>query len=758
MPNIKLIPSNNILEQALNYADLGWKVFPLIANEKTPYLPWSEAATTDKEQITRWWTDNPNNNIAVMTGVDSGLVVLDVDNKNGDSGSDTLVDLKVMDTLDTIAVETPSDGLHFYFKHLGEAVKNSAGFEPGLDLRGDGGYVVAPPSIFNGKQYKWAVTNKTLPDLPSWIPTNGKKGKSKKTATQTKSKKKKTTSVANTSNVIQQGSRNDTLFKYACSCRQKNCEYEEAIILLVAKNEECTPPLDDDELMSILESAYGYSSNKTYELNDLGNSKRLLDNFGEDFKYLNDVGNFLIWKDDLWKLDLEALEMLEKCKHLIPIIESEADAANDYNEDYAKKLRAFADRTSSVKNLKAPIELVKHASSIESSILDKNDYLFAVKDGCVDLKTGRFRSREKGDYITIASDVAYDKEATCDTWVKFINEIMKEDAEMIEYLQKIAGYLLTGDTKEQCFFIFYGRGANGKSTFVNTLNEILKSYAVSIPNEVLMSNKNSNGNAPNAELLKLKGKRMVETGELPEFRAFNESLLKQMTGGDLITARGMYAKNPISFNPKFKLIMVGNHKPYIKGLDHGFWRRTHVVPFDNTIPKEKIDKSLQEKLSSELSGILNWAIEGCLKWQQEGLEQPEKVKKAAEDYKQEQDYIGEWIADCCIEVDSSKYTIGQELFHNYDEWCNSHNESRLTARTLYKKLEEKGFVKVRQGEGNVIYGLWLKVEHDDSGIKKITANKMFEKINNKKKMRNVVSSPPLSEQEKFDRLLALKRH
>ena len=252
---------------------------------------------------------------------------------------------------------------------------------------------------------------------------------------------------------------------------------------------------------------------------------------------------------------------------------------------------------------------------------------------------------------------------------------------------------------------------------------------------------------------------MVETGELPEYRAFNESLLKQMTGGDSITARGMYAKNPVTFTPKFKLIMVGNHKPFIKGLDHGFWRRTHVVPFDNTIPKDKIDKNLQDKLNLELPGILNWAIEGCLKWQKEGLEQPNKVKKAAEQYKQEQDYIGEWIADCCIEVSKSKYTVGLDLFQNYKEWCESHNESHLSARTLYKKLEEKGFVKVRQGEGNVIYGLWLKANHSPSEIKRLTARQLLEEVGPKKKVSNsIVSSSPLTDQEKLDNLLALKGH
>lgn len=226
-----------------------------------------------------------------------------------------------------------------------------------------------------------------------------------------------------------------------------------------------------------------------------------------------------------------------------------------------------------------------------------------------DLRKGVLAEPKREDYITTIAPIAFDPGAECPKFLQFLNEIMGDNQDLVAYLQRVFGYVLTGDTSEHCLFFLYGTGANGKSTLLNALKGILGAdLCRQTRPETIMARTNSSGATP--ELACLKAARVVMTTEVDEGSFLSEALVKQMTGGDLMSARHLYAP-PFEFHPLFKLFVAGNHKMVIRGTDYAIWRRNHMIPFTITIPAEKRDLRLAEKLRQELPGILTWAPRGA---------------------------------------------------------------------------------------------------------------------------------------------------
>jgi putative DNA primase/helicase len=262
---------------------------------------------------------------------------------------------------------------------------------------------------------------------------------------------------------------------------------------------------------------------------------------------------------------------------------------------------------------------------------------------------------------------------------------MDGNQDLIKFLQKAVGYSLTGSTREQVIFMFDGSGANGKSTFITLVLSLLGDYAQQTPTETLLRKQ---GGIPN-DIARLKGARFVAAVEAESGRQLAEVLIKQLTGGDRITARFLY-KELFEFEPTFKLFLAVNHKPNIKGTDHAIWRRVHVIPFKVTIPPEERDRNLGEKLKAEHPGILRWAVEGCLLWQKEGLGVPESVTEATNDYRAEMDVIVDFIAECC-EIDPTAKTKFSDLYRRYIEWSNENGQLNVSAPEFGQRLMEHGF-------------------------------------------------------------------
>lgn len=286
-------------------------------------------------------------------------------------------------------------------------------------------------------------------------------------------------------------------------------------------------------------------------------------------------------------------------------------------------------------------------------------------------------------------------------WLKFLFETTGGDVGLIRYMQQICGYCLTGDTREHALFFIYGPGGNGKSVFLNTLNSIMGDYAVTAPIDIFLSSK---GDRHPTELAMLRGARLVAATETEEGRPWKESLLKQLTGGDKISARFM-RQDFFSYTPQFKLVIIGNHKPRLRNVDEAMRRRIHIIPFMQTPANP--DKHLEEKLRAEYQQILNWMIAGTTDWQKNGFQIPPAVKNATDEYFSAQDLFGQWLNECC-DVGSGNSSAATPLFDSWKQYAERRGERPGSMPSFADNLVKRGFEKRRTRTANLYDGIALK--------------------------------------------------
>jgi putative DNA primase/helicase len=372
-----------------------------------------------------------------------------------------------------------------------------------------------------------------------------------------------------------------------------------------------------------------------------------------------------------------------------------AIAQHARNSLQAQRLKAMVDLAQSIPELVAPV-----------ATLDADDMLLGVENGVVDLRTGQLRDATREDLITRQAPVRFDPKAKCPRFNKFLRTVMQADQALIGYLQRVSGYSLTGKTGEQCLFFLYGHGANGKSTYLRAMLDLLDDdYAVQTPSETLMAKRFNSGSGPSGDLARLHNLRLTTANEVEEGSLLSESLIKQLTGGDPITARYLY-ENHFDFIPKVKLFIAGNHKPIIKGDDYGIWRRIHLIPFEVQIPEAQRDPKLPEKLRQELPGILNWAIQGCRAWQKSGLNVPPKIRDAVKQYRDEMDIMAQWLEECC-DLDPAYSIKAQEAYRIYKWWAETNGFRPMTNASFGRKLGER-FTGQKTSTGKVYAGFKTK--------------------------------------------------
>lgn len=272
------------------------------------------------------------------------------------------------------------------------------------------------------------------------------------------------------------------------------------------------------------------------------------------------------------------------------------------------------------------------------------------------------------------------------------------------------GYSLTGDTTEQCLFVLWGSGSNGKSTLLTTAVTMLGEYAMSTRPETFMVKKGDT--IPN-DLAQLKGARLVIAVEADAGHRLAEGLLKTATGNDRLTARFMRAEF-FSFVPTFKIFLASNHKPTIRGTDHAMWRRIKLVPFSVTIPDDQQDRHLADKLNAELPGILAWAVRGCLDWQRNGLGEPDEVRAATAAYRAEMDVLGGFLGDACV-VSPHARVASAALYQAYETWAHTNGEDALSKRAFGLRLSERGFTKADTKKERGWKGVCLRSAMDPPG-------------------------------------------
>ena len=312
---------------------------------------------------------------------------------------------------------------------------------------------------------------------------------------------------------------------------------------------------------------------------------------------------------------------------------------------------------------------------------DANIWLFNVQNGVVDLKTGAVSLHDRTRLLSKISPAVYDPTATCPLWNEFLVEVL-ETEEMIDFVSRAAAYSLTGDINEQAVFFLHGSGANGKSVFLEVLLYILGDYSRVCNFDTFVVKKHDSKS--DNDMAQLVGRRLVLTSESQDGHRLNEALLKQITGGDLVEARFLY-KERFNFLPQFKLWFSSNYTPAIRGTDEGIWRRMKLIPFEVTIPEERRDRRLIEKLRAEASGIFNWLLRGMARYNQIGLAYPKKVSQATSQYKAEQDVIGQFLLDR-TRLNPLAKVKGAELYSTFKWWAGANREFVLTERQFTKAL------------------------------------------------------------------------
>ena len=423
---------------------------------------------------------------------------------------------------------------------------------------------------------------------------------------------------------------------------------------------------------------------------DLGNAERLAHHYGAQLKYCHPWSKWVVWDGVKWSEDATG-KINQLAKKTVRKIYDEVQQIKDDNKRQAIAKHAISSESNG--RIKAMVSLAQSELPVTPDDFDKNGFLLNCKNGTIDLSTGNLLLHQKDNFITKLAPIHYDKSATCPLWIKFLNRIMDNNQDLISFLQRAIGYSLTGDVSEQCLFLFWGSGANGKTTFLRTIGNILGDYSQQTPTETLVIKKKG---AISNDLARMKGARFVTASESEENHRLAENLIKQMTGDDIISARFLY-KETFEFEPEYKIFLGTNNKPIIRGNDHAIWRRIKLVPFQVTIPPEEMDRNLLNKLKTEYSGILNWAIKGCIEWQNYGLGIPVEVTEATDEYRNEMDLLNDFIQDCCIE--GTDFNVpSKNLYQAYIKWCEGNGEFQLKQASFGRKLREKSFVSKQLGK------------------------------------------------------------
>ena len=467
-----------------------------------------------------------------------------------------------------------------------------------------------------------------------------------------------------------EGGRNNAMYAHACRLIEFGYTADEINDITSFTNRFLFhPSIEQREYIATLRSAlkkepsgtkYGQvalaekKQRKHFKLTEVGNAERLVDRQGDNLRYCIEYEEWLIWNGSTWEKDQKKYVERIALKTFREMYKEAADVEEDSRRQDLAKWAKSSERSSTFLNSIARAEAM---IPVTQSELNANKMLLNCKNGVVDLQKGKLIEHDRRYLMTLNTNIQFDDKAACPTWINFLHSIFKSQ-KIIDFLQKAVGYSLTGNINEQCVFFLWGNGRNGKSTFIN--------------------------------------------------------VVKQLTGGEPITARFL-RKEFFEFMPEFKIFFTTNHKPIIKGDDEGIWRRIKLIPFDVTIPIEKVDKRLPEKLESEMPGILNWAIEGAQKWLKEGLQDPDEVKAATAGYREEMDLLSDFLEECCVMSPDAKIQLS-ELYKQYTIFCEDNGDRPLTKQKFSRKLESKGIEK-RKYTGNKTFFFKIGLVSDSNSYK-----------------------------------------
>jgi putative DNA primase/helicase len=420
-------------------------------------------------------------------------------------------------------------------------------------------------------------------------------------------------------------------------------------------------------------------------------AEELVAEHGTDRRYVSKWSRWMLFDGRLWAEE-DTLEIFALSKKV-------AKRAAAATENTSVKKRLAANQTVAAMERLARCDR-RVAATVDQ--WDRDAWLLNTPSGAIDLRTGEIRPARRGDYNTKITAAGPGGDAP--TWRRFLGEVTGGDQELEAYLQRVTGYCLTGSTQEHALFFAFGSGGNGKGVFFESIRHVLGDYALAASMETFTESKHPRHLT---ELARLRGARLVTASETEEGRAWALSRIKELTGADPITANFM-RQDHFTYVPQFKLLFSGNAKPTLRGFNEAERRRFNMIPFSITVPKEKRDPRLAEKLRAEAGGILGWMLEGLAEWRDRGLDPPAAVRDSTADYFESEDTLGGFLADCCEERPGLWEPTGH-LFPAWRAYAEAINELVGSTKAFVQQLNSRGFKSDKFGKAGtrIIRGLRL---------------------------------------------------
>ena len=742
-------------EDAVTFAALGFEVFPVNPNTKKSHKSkkfsgkkWGK--TSDPDEVARDFAKWPNANLGIATGPGSGFWAIDLD-LDADKGLDGMAEFHSLlggkQLPKTVSVITPRGGRHYWFKWPeGGGIFNSASkLGPGIDVRGDGGIVVAPPSVKPGKgSYEFApgcsLDDMAPVEAPDWlvelVRAASKKNREPVTAAakaageigpvaRASAQHKIGTRVADLIRrlgLVKEGERNDTLNRlgYVIGGLAHHLDPDQVLADLLATVSGWDDP---DKTMETAERAFRDGMQKEPILLELGVDDLLLSHedlasyamqsdLGRDYTNVFEWG-WHKWTGHTWKVVDDpvvagkvAEYLRQVCAEVDLVAAREAARARanatSGNNTGPRSVNKVVQRSNSVRNMlgsvqtdRAVVQKLSAKAGKSASDFNTDPLLLGTPGGVVDLQTGKLHPGRREALISRSTAVV-PSTGTPERWLQFLEETFPGQPEMVGFLQRLAGCALTGLTRDEKFFFLYGTGRNGKGVFMETLLYIMGDYSSKASADVFLANVKAE--STQNDLAMIDGARLVWGDEIPPGRKWDTATIKNLTGGDTITAKKLY-KDKYSFKPQATIIIAGNTKPGVVGVDVAIRERMVLVPFEQTFDKGKGNPKLKSQLvAKEAGGILSWAIDGARMYIQGGLMVPDSIQRASAEYLDSEDAVMQFVEDCC-KPEEGAFVASKALYYAYKAWVDENGMKPLGQRTLIKMLGERGYAPSKKDGG-----------------------------------------------------------
>jgi len=683
--------TSKTLEAALQALEAGLRPIPIEPGGKKPLVRWKDFQTRPptEEQVRQWWAEWPGANLAILAGEGSGVDVVDIDSGHAPWPP---VDCELPTGY---VCQTPRGGWHYGFRHLPGCRDSGSKLATGVDVRGDGGYVLIPPSVVNGKPYvlvQGSLVEALTTEAPPWLQAVLLDGKST------------VARAAVPNGTIPEGARNDTLTRLAGAMRRQGAGEPEILAALKeANSHRCQPPLPDNEVEAIAESVSQYAPAEEpatatggFPLTrDYAHATALAILFKDHYRWAEHRGTWMEWTGKVWRPTSEAFVATRASEELRA--HYGALMARTGDKDGLKRLATLAVETCIFARILGGLSFLKGMPNFLTLIeeWDRDPWALNCSSGLIDLHTGDLRAHQPGDLCTKMVLAQYDRAARSAAWERHLERFLP-NPDIRRQVQRDMGKALPGAVLEEALPIWYGVGANAKTTTARVFLAVLGGYARRAAPDLLVQSTHDRHPTEVADLL---GTRWVFASESQASDRLDEALVKDLTGGDRKKARYM-RQDFFEFEQTFSLVLVTNHRPRVRGTDEAIWRRLRLIPWMVRIASE--ERRPQDEVVAELAAdgaaVLSWMLDGLADWRQDSKWTAKEVVVATTNYRREEDRLGGFLEECC-ELKPFVEEAAAVLYPRYESWATAAGEQVVSKTAFGALLRERGLVQSRSGTG-----------------------------------------------------------